>query len=406
MATTYSPFDVAIQDDPYPVYAWLRENDPVHRNDRDDIWVLSRHADVDAALRDARRFSSVNGLRIEPEFWGPDAERMFSFVAMDPPRHTRMRALVSAAFNHRRVLALEPRLREIARGHLRPLLERGSFDMMTEFAGPFPTDVISELVGVPESDRAMLRRLGMAVMYRPDDAGTATDAPPDAMQAIGALVGYYGELIAARSRDRRDDLVSALLDATEGTDRLTPEEIVGTLLLLVGAGIETTMLLLGNAWFAGAQAPDQRARVFAEGRVDDWISETLRFDPSTQAIARSTTEDVELHGTTVPAGARVLLLVGSANRDADVFDDPDRFDIDRDTGRSLSFGAGRHYCLGSHLGRLEARIALQEIVTAVADYEIDTGAAQRIRSSNNRGFLSLPTRATARSSAARATSTG
>ena len=394
MALIYSPFDATVQDDPYPVYAELREHHPIFRNDRDDFWAISRHADVDAALRDARRFSSVNGLRIEPAFWGPDAERFFSFVAMDPPKHTRMRALVSHAFTQRRVMALEPRLREIARGYLEPLLDAGSFDMMTDFAGRFPTEVISELVGVPESDRDMVRNLGMAIMYRDDEE--STDLPPEALQAIGALVGYYTELIMARSRERRDDLVSALLDAAEGTDRLTPEEIVGILILLIGAGIETTMLLLGNTWFAGAQAPDQRAKVFADGRIDDWISETLRFDPPSQAIARSTTEDVELHGTTIPAQSRILLLVGSANRDPAVFTHPDRFDLDRDVARSLSFGVGRHHCLGSHLGRLEARIALQEIVAAVADYEVDVAGAKRIRSSNNRGFVSLPTTVTTR----------
>ena len=396
MAPTYSPFDFAIQDDPYPVYAALRADRPVYRNDRDDFWALSRHADVDAALRDARRFSSVNGLRIEPAFWGPDAERFFSFVAMDPPRHTRMRSLVSYAFNQRRVLALEPRLREIARELLDPLLAAGSFDMMTDFAGPFPTEVISELVGVPQADRDLIRDLGMQIMYRPEDDDPATDLPPEALQAIGQLVGYYSELLAARSRERRDDLVSALIDAAEGADRLTPEEIVGTLILLVGAGIETTMLLLGNAWHAAAQAPDQRAKAIADGRVEDWIAETLRHDPSTQAIARTTTEDVELHGTTVPAQSRILLLVGSANRDPAVFPDPDRFDLDRNTSRMLSFGAGPHHCLGLHLGRLEARIALQEITSRITDYEIDTQAAQRIRSSNNRGFISLPTRVTPR----------
>jgi cytochrome P450 len=395
MVLSYSPFDSDVQDDPYPVYAALREHQPVFRNERDDFWAISRHGDVDAALRDARRFSSVNGLRIEPAFWGPDAERFFSFVAMDPPKHTRMRALVSHAFTQRRVMGLEPRLREIARGYLEPLLETGSFDMMTDFAGRFPTEVISELVGVPEPDRDMVRDLGMAIMYRPDD-DAGTDLPPEAMQAIGALVGYYTELIIARTRDRRDDLVSALLDAAEGDDRLTPEEIVGILILLIGAGIETTMLMLGNAWFAGAQAPYQRARVFADRRIDDWISEALRFDPSTQAIARSTTEDVELHGTVIPAQSRILLLVGSANRDPAVFSDPDRFDLDRDVARSLSFGVGRHHCLGSHLGRLEARIALEEIVAAVADYEVDVAQAKRIRSSNNRGFASLPTSVTLR----------
>jgi cytochrome P450 len=406
MAPIYSPFDPAVQGDPYPVYAALREQHPVFRNERDDFWALSRHADVDGALRDSRRFSSVNGLRIEPAFWGPDAERFFSFVAMDPPKHTRMRALVSHAFTQRRVTALEPRLREIARRYLEPLLDAGSFDLMTGFAGPYPTEVISELVGVPESDRDLVRDLGMAIMYRADDGagdGAADgagdgggDLPPEALQAIGALVGYYTELIGARSRERRDDLVSALLDAAEDGDRLTPEEIVGILVLLIGAGIETTMLLLGNAWFAGAQAPDQRAELLADGRVDDWISETLRFDPSTQAIARSTTEDVELHGATIPARSRVLLLVGSANRDPAVFPDPDRFDPDRDVARSLSFGVGRHHCLGSHLGRLEARIALEEVVAAVSDYEVDVAGARRIRSSNNRGFVSLPTSVTTR----------
>lgn len=393
MALTYSPFDFTVAD-PYPIYAQLRAEQPVYRNERDDFWALSRHADVDAALRDAGRFSSVNGLRLEPAFWGPEAERFFSFVAMDPPKHTRMRALVSHAFTQRRVMALEPRLREIAKGYLEPLLAAGSFDMMVDFAAKYPTEVIAELVGVPESDRDMVRDLGMAIMYREDDE--ATDLPPEALQAIGALVGYYTELIIARSRERRDDLVSALLDASEGEEKLTPEEIVGILILLVGAGIETTMLLLGNAWLAGAQARGELAKVFADGRVDDWISETLRFEPPGQAIARSTTEDVELHGTTIPAQSRILLLTASANRDPAVFTNPDTFSLDRDTARALTFGMGRHHCMGAHLGRLEARIALEEIVGAISGYEIDLDAAVRIRSSNNRGFVSLPTTVTLR----------
>ncbi|GAA4142561.1 cytochrome P450 [Actinomadura keratinilytica] len=387
----YSPYDFDVQEDPYPVYARLREEAPVYRNEQDDFWALSRHADILAALRDSDRFSSRNGLRIEPAFWGPDAEKFFSFVAMDPPKHTRMRGLVSRAFTQRRVQALEPRLREIARAHLEPLLDGGAFDLM-EFAGRFPTDVISELVGVPEADRDRLRDLGMAIMYRDEEA---TDLPPEALQAIGALVGYYTELTAERARERRDDLLSGLLDAAEGDDRLTPEEIVGVLILLVGAGIETTMLLLGNAWHAAWKHPDERARAFA-GRVEDWIEETLRWDPPTQALARTTSEDVELHGVKIPADARVLLLVGSANRDPQVFSDPDRFDLDRDTGPSLAFGNGRHHCLGSNLGRLEARIALGELVGAIADYEIDDDAVERVHSSNDRGFASLPTRITAR----------
>ncbi|WP_119732047.1 cytochrome P450 [Thermomonospora amylolytica] len=392
MSVDYSPFDFAVHEDPYPVYARLREEAPVHRNETDDFWALSRHADVAAALQDSARFSSRNGLRIEPPLWGPDAERFFSFVAMDPPKHTRMRKLVSRAFTHRRVMELEPRVREIARGYVRRIAERDSFDMMAELAAPFPTDVISELVGVPESDRAEIRELGKAVMYKEEES---TDLPPQAMQAIGALVGYYTELTVERSKRRTDDLLSGLLDAAEGDDRLTPEEIVGVLILLVGAGIETTMLTLGNAWHAAWRHPEAR-RAALDGRIEDWVEETLRFDPPTQAIARTTTESVELHGVRIPADARVLLLVGSANRDPRVFAEPDRFDLGRDTGASLGFGHGRHRCLGAGLGRLEARVALEELASVVADYAIDDAGVRRIHSSNNRGFAVLPTTVTAR----------
>jgi cytochrome P450 len=392
MDLQYSPYDFDVHNDPYPVYARLRQESPLFRNEHDDFWALSRYADVLAALRDSTTFSSVNGLRIEPAFWGPDAERFFSFVAMDPPKHSRMRGLVSRAFTQRRVQELEPRLREIARSYLEPLLADGTFDLVADFAGPFPTDVISELVGVPEADRDKVRQLGMAIMYRDEES---TDLPPEALQAIGALVSYYTELTIERSRERRGDLLSALLDASEGEDRLTPEEIVGVLILLVGAGIETSMLTLGNAWYAGWQHPDQRAKAL-DGRVEDWIEESLRFDSPTQALARSTTTEIEMYGATIPAQSRILLLTGSANRDPSVFTEPDRFDLDRDTGPSLAFGSGRHHCLGANLGRLETRIALEEIAKVITDYEIDTDGLRRVHSSNDRGFAALPTKVTAR----------
>ncbi|WP_067823991.1 cytochrome P450 [Nocardia inohanensis] len=383
----YSPYDFAVHADPYPYYARLRTEAPVYHDEADDFWALSRYSDVRDALRDSDRFSSANGIRMEPAFWGPQAERFFSFVAMDPPKHTRLRGLVLRAFTAHRVQGLEPRLREIARGLIEPLVERGSFDLMADFAGPFPTDVISELVGVPESDREMLRKLGMEIMYTEEES---TDLRPEAMQAIGALVGYYTELTIARAADRRDDLLSALLDAADGDDRLTPEEIVGVLILLVGAGIETSMLTFGNAWNAGALHDDARKQAL-DGRTDAWINEAMRWDPATQTQLRSTTTGVELHGVTIPAGAKVLLLSGSANRDPEVFTDPDRFDLDRDTSASLVFGSGRHHCLGSNLGLLELRVGLEELTARISDYTVDATAATRIHSSNNRGFASLPT---------------
>lgn len=391
MSLQFSPYDFGIHDDPYPVYAQLREQAPVFRNADDDFWALSRHADVLAALRDSDRFSSANGLRMEPAFWGPQAERFFSFVAMDPPEHTRLRGLVTRAFTARRVQALAPRLREIATDLLEPLLERGSFDLMTDFAGPYPTEVISELVGVPRADRDLVRKLGMEIMYTEEES---TDLRPEAMQAIGALVGYYTELTIERSKHRTDDLLSGLLDAADGDDRLTPEEIVGVLILLVGAGIETSMLTLGNLWYAGWAHPDQRAAALS--RVDDWIAEGMRYDPATQSQLRTTTEAVDLHGVTIPAGARMLLLTGSANRDPEVFDRPDIFDLDRDTSDALVFGSGRHHCLGSNLGLLELRTALGEIAARITDYDIDPDGLRRIHSSNNRGFATLPTTVTPR----------
>ncbi|MGW6421710.1 cytochrome P450 [Nocardia sp. NPDC055053] len=392
MPLQFSPYDFAVHADPYPYYARLRTEAPVYRNTTDDFWALSRHADVRAALRDSDRFSSANGLRMEPAFWGPQAEKFFSFVAMDPPKHTRMRELVVRAFTQRRVQSLEPRLRDIARRTLEPLLARGSFDLIADLAGPFPTDVISELVGVPEDDRELLRKLGMEIMYTDAES---TDLRPEAMAAIGALVGYYTDLTISRSQHRTGDLLSGLLDAADGDDRLTPEEIVGVLILLVGAGIETVMLTLGNAWHTAALHPDQRRAAF-DGRIDDWIAESMRYDPATQGQLRTTTVPVELHGVQIPADARVLLLTGAAHRDESVFENPDVFDLDRDTSASLAFGAGRHHCLGMNLAQLELRVALQEIVAAVADYEIDTGNLVRIHSSNNRGFASLPTTVTLR----------
>ncbi|ATL68494.1 cytochrome P450 [Nocardia terpenica] len=392
MELRYSPYDFDVHADPYPFYARLREQAPVYRNETDDFWALSRHADVLAALRDSDRFSSANGMRMEPMFWGPQAARFFSFVAMDPPEHTRLRGLVQRAFTQPRVQALEPRLREIARGLLDPLIERGSFDLMSEFAAPFPTEVICELVGVPETDRERIRKIGMQIMYTEEQS---TDLRPEAVQAIGELVGYYTELTVERARTRGDDLLSGLLDAADGDDRLTPEEIVGVLILLVGAGVETVMLTLGNLWHTAWRHPEQRRAAFG-GRIDDWIAEGMRYDPATQTHLRTTTEAVELHGVTIPSGARMLLVVGSANRDPEVFDRPDVFDLDRDTRASLVYGSGRHHCLGSNLGALELRIALEEITTRISDYDIAPDTLRRIHSSNNRGFAALPTTVTPR----------
>ncbi len=392
---SFSPYDYRIHEDPYPVYARLREEAPLYRNEEQDFWALSRHADVTAAFREPTRFSSANGVSLDPSAWGPYAYKTMSFLALDPPRHTRMRALVSRGFTPSRVRELERRIRELSRKYLLAAIEDESFDFVAGFAGLLPMDVISEMIGVPAADRAEVRRLADIVVHREDGL---LDVPQAGMEAALTLAGYYGELIADRraraaSSTRPEDLTAALLTAEIDGDRLTDDEVIGFLFLMVVAGNETTTKLLANAAYWGWRNPAELAKPLADpNRIGDWISETLRYDASSQFLARTVTAGFAAHGQTVPAGHRLLLLIGSANRDPAAFPCPDAFDLDRDTSALISFGAGRHYCLGANLARLEARVALTEFSRLVSGYEIDEARAVRVHSVNVRGFATLPMR--------------
>jgi cytochrome P450 len=385
----YSPYDYAIHEDPYPTYARLRAEAPLYRNDELGFWALSRHEDVTAAFRDTARLSSADGVSLDPSASGPEAQRTMSFLAMDPPRHGHMRALVSRGFTPRRVADLEPRIRAIMRHHLEPALAQRRFDFVADLAGKLPMEVVSEMMGVPPSDRDELRRLADLVMHREEGVH---DVPPAGAGAALTLVGYYADMVAERRRRPTDDLTSALLAAEIDGARLSDDEVIGFLFLMVVAGNETTTKLLANAWYWAWRHPDQRAKPLADpGRIPAWVEETLRYDTSSQMLARTALVDVPLHGGAIPAGDRVLLLVGSANRDERVFPDPDRYDLDRDTSQIASFGVGRHFCLGASLARMEARVALEELVAHVADYDIDAARAQRVHNVNVRGFATLPT---------------
>ena len=385
----YSPYDYEVHEDPYPTYARLRDEAPLYRNEEFGFWALSRHDDVLAGFRDSARFSSAEGVTLDPAASGPHAERTMSFLAMDPPRHGRMRGLVSRGFTPRRVADMEPRIRELTRLHLEPALERRDFDFVADLAGRLPMDVVSELVGVPAGDRGELRRLADLVVHREEGVH---DVPPAGAGAALTLVGYYADMLADRRARPTDDLTSALLAVDVDGERLSDADIIAFLFLMVVAGNETTTKLLANAWYWAWRNPDQRVKPFVDpAAIPPWIEETLRFDTSSQMLARTTTEAVELHGEVVPPGERVLLLVGSANRDDRVFPEPDRYDLDRDTSQIASFGFGRHFCLGASLARLEARVALEELVARVADYDIDEAGAVRVHSVNVRGFAALPT---------------
>ena len=394
-AVHYDPYAYAIHEDPYAVYARLRDEAPLYRNDERGFWALSRHADVMEGFRNTQELSSANGVSLDPMATGPNAHRTMSFLAMDPPRHGQMRALVSKGFTPRRVLDLEPRIRQLTREHLDPLLQQREFDFIADLAGKIPMDVISELIGVPPADRAELRRLSDVVVHR--DEGVH-DVPPEGVEAALALVVYYSELLADRRANPTDDLTSALLESEIDGVRLSDDDIIGFLFLMGVAGNETTTKLLGHCWYWAWRNPGQRDMVWADpARITDWVEETLRYDTSSQMLARSATVDINLHGGTIAAGDRVLLLVGSANRDPRVFTDPDTYRIDRpDVANILSFGFGRHFCLGASLARLEARVVLEELVRSVADYDVDGAGTSRVHSINVRGLATLPTTVVAR----------
>jgi cytochrome P450 len=387
----YDPYAYEIHEDPYPTYRRLRDEQPLYRNDERGFWVLSRHADVMAAFRDSERFSNAEGVSIDPAASGPHAHRTMSFLAMDPPQHGRMRGIVARAFTPRRVAQMEDGIRALTVEHLVPALDGGDFDFVADLAGKVPMDVISEMLGVPKADRTDLRLKSDLLVHREEGV---TDVPPAGVAAALDLVVYYAEMIADRRQNPGDDLVSALCAAEVDGDRLTDDEITAFLFLMVVAGNETTTKLLAHAWYWAWKNPDELAKPIEDrGRVTDWIEETLRYDTSSQMLARVTTTEVELHGRTIPTGDRVLLLAGSANRDDRAFADADRFDLDRDRESVgiASFGVGRHFCMGASLARLEARVVLEELLDRVASYDIDEAGTSRVHSVNVRGFATLPT---------------
>ena len=389
------PYDYDFHEDPYPSYRRLRDEAPLYRNDELKFWALSRHGDVLQGFRNSTTLSNKYGVSLDPISRSLDAHKVMSFLALDDPAHLRLRTLVSKGFTPRRIRELEARVTEIAVAHLDAALQSDTFDYVDEFAGKVPMDVISELMGVPGPDRARIRALADGVMHR--DSGVA-DVPVSAMQASADLMVYYADMVAKRRKQPSDDLTSALLEAEIDGDRLTDEEIMAFLFLMVVAGNETTTKLLANAAYWGAKNPDQLAPVFDDhSQIPLWVEETLRYDTSSQILARTVSGELTLYDTTMRDGDVLLLLPGSANRDDRVFEQPDEYRIGREIGSKLvSFGSGAHFCLGAHLARMEARVALSELFKRISGFDIDEANAVRVHSSNVRGFAQLPIAVTVR----------
>jgi cytochrome P450 len=387
------PYDYDFHEDPYPYYQRLRDEAPLYHNEELGFWALSRHSDVHKGFRNSTTLSNRDGVSLDPVSRGPHASKTMSFLAMDDPAHLRLRTLVSKGFTPRRIRELEARVTELAVQHLDTMLEKAgngeSVDYVAEFAGKLPMDVISELMGVPEPDRDRIRAMADGVMHREDGVN---DVPASAIEASLNLIVYYQQMVAERRTKPADDLTTALLEAEIDGDRLTDDEVLGFMFLMVIAGNETTTKLLANAAFWGHKNPDQLTPVYQDlSRVPLWVEETLRYDTSSQILARTVSGELTLYDTTIPEGDVLLLLPGSGHRDERVFEDPDDFIIGRDIGsKLLSFGSGAHFCLGAHLARMEARVALTEMFKRIRGYQVDEANAVRVHSSNVRGFAHLP----------------
>jgi hypothetical protein len=344
----------------HEVYRELRDHQPIARSPT-GLWAVSRFADVFALASDPATFSSERTV-ISPPGLVPTIQ------SLDPPRHDRLRALVSLAFTPSRVRAMEPRVRAIARELLEPLLEAGRADLLAGYARHIPSRVIGELIGIPSERIPDFLRWTEAMVELPSGQTQSQVIRSPA----ASIYAEFARLLDERRRVRQGDLMSALIDAELEGRRLTQEELLGFCFVLVVAGNDTTTNLIANGTVLLAEHPDQR-RLLADdpALLDGAIEEMLRYESPAQALPRRLTRDATLHGTTLREGEQVFLLFGAANRDEREFQDADRFDVRRQMKRHLAFGQGLHFCLGKSLARLEARVAFEELLARAPDYALD-----------------------------------
>lgn len=371
----YDPSTPQFQQTLYDDYRILRDQFPVYQSPLTGSYVLSRFQDVWRAVHDHETFSSVVD----------EAQNLLpQMIYFDPPRHTAMRALVSRAFTPKRVAEVEPLVRTVARDLCDEIASRGECELQHEFAAILPSVVIAKMIGVPDEHVPSFRSWTESFLE--------IQGPEDFADAAAKIYALFAELLADRKAHPRDDMMTALIDAEVDGERLSDDELLGFCLLLILAGNDTTSSLIGTGTVLLAQHPDERRKLLA--RPAQWgnaIEEMNRIESPTQALPRTTTKDVHLHGVTIPAGSRVMLLWGAANHDDREFADPECFDVDRKVTRHLAFGHGVHYCLGANLARLEARAAFEEWHRRFPDYEL-AGEPQRIVSIWARAHSRIPIR--------------
>ncbi|WNG83437.1 cytochrome P450 [Mycobacterium sp. ITM-2016-00316] len=396
-AVVFDPFSEEYFTNPYNTYRRMRDEAPVYHNPQYDFYALTRHADVADALKDTETYSSAKGVTLDQILLGDDPGGA-SIITMDPPEHRRMRSLVNKVFTPRAIHKLDPLIRKTVHHYLSRVDPIAGFDVISDFAGLFPVEVITTMLGVPETDRQQIRLWLDTTLERRAGKLGMSRAGVEAMRNTGML--YY-RLIQQRRAEPRDDMITALttveVDRDDGTrTSLDDIEIAAFCTLLGGAGAETVTKLIGNAMVQLARHPQQWHQLKADrAMIPAAIEEVLRFEAPAQYAVRYTHHPVRLHDTDIPAAKPVLLIEASANRDERAFTNADDFDINRDRSQAqnLGFGYGVHSCLGAALARAESAIALEYLLDLLEDYDVDDDRLTRVRMTSVAGWANVPIRA-------------
>lgn len=392
---SFDPYSSTYFDDPYDLYRRMRDERPVLHNEEIGFYALSRWADVVDAERDWATYSSAYGIELDSLTQGGIIHGFESLIMVDPPRHDRLRGLVSRVFTPRAIGGLEPMVREVVTGYLDAIEGRDEVDLLSEFAAFFPVEVISRMLGIPAEGRQQVRLWLDEALTRDIGQTSISDANSEAMVAMGT---YFYELAAAKRAHPGDDMLSRLTQVTTTDDDgneigLDDVAIAGFGTLIGGAGAETVTKLIGNAVVEFGRHPDQWQLVLDDPSViPGAFEELLRYLPPSQFQGRMTTRDVELHGVTIPRLSPVLLMTGAATRDDRQFTEPDRFDITRPPALALGFGHGIHSCLGAALARMEGKIAIEELARRYPRYEVIEEGLGRVQMTNVAGYSHVPIR--------------
>jgi cytochrome P450 len=379
------PLSLPATDDPYPIYKQMRDDDPAHYSETEDVWVLTRYSDCSDAFKDWKTWSSQrrgNLLNDIPERIGK------TLGTTDPPRHTFARSIVNKAFTPRTVEGLKPMVRSLSKKLCQRAREQGTIEFVSAISAPFNAAILGAMFGVPDADFINLRHWLDDFFKREKPEG---NQEPKQVVAMRELRGYLGTLAEKRQADPGDDLMSAMLRAEQDGQKLELEQIVITTMTFLTAGFESTNNLFTNLTNALAQNPDILQEIHDDPNlIPAFVEEGMRWDAAAQGFVRSPTRDVPLHGKTIPESAQVLLHIGSANRDEREFPNPDRYDIHRPDQRHLGMGQGVHFCVGAPLGRAMAVFLFEELVKVQKRWEVDLNDAARVTTPNFRGFVRLP----------------